>query len=349
MRDVIALRAYRRLLRAANRAEGYLCCSAESSQLVSYIRHRFRACIDAQRGLFGNAAATRRRRMLQKADQACEALSQVSTNETIKTAVAALALGVGSHAYRQHLARGMVDAVAHQERAESRGEAEDRGVSERLNRVLQNALQPYAATLRILHANLEDGSLARALTPRKAGVAVHTLSHGDDRVVVEVDDTLNRQTVYVRTQNFLCDEPTERVEMAECEELRGTMVHAAWFSVARRLTASLVEEAPLHRSRRTTVVGHGLGGAVALGVGMLLLANGFPIRNVVTFGAPKLLSCTLERVVFQLSPIRVVIAGDPLVALPTSTFEGDPFRHCGESLVLGDGQAHRRRERAPAE
>ena len=65
-------------------------------------------------------------------------------------------------------------------------------------------------------------------------------------------------------------------------------------------------------------------------------ADGFDIRNTVTFGAPKLVEGARSRLIDAVNLMRCSIAGDPLIDLPVTGDEGSPFVHFGEHLILED-------------
>jgi hypothetical protein len=87
-------------------------------------------------------------------------------------------------------------------------------------------------------------------------------------------------------------------------------------------------------TRLITVVGHSLGGAMALIVGARLIAAGFRVR-VVTFGAPRVAFCLnlalrrWLRLAEELAEYRR--AGDPVPHLPMRPF----YRHVTRGIALG--------------
>jgi pimeloyl-ACP methyl ester carboxylesterase len=172
------------------------------------------------------------------------------------------------------------------------------------------------------------------LAPARAGVTSRIVLQGPDVLYVEMDESLSKQTLYVRTDAWDVSSPLEHVETAESGIQRGTVLHAGALRIARRLLDSAIDECGLHRSRGTVVCGFGYGGAVATAMALLLHAQGFPIRNAVAFGSPRLVETVEDRHAMAINALHVSIAGDPLCEVPFSGATGNPMRHIGEALVL---------------
>lgn len=340
-----------------------------------------------------------------------EAVCSAPGNAQLTSLLQVLGAGIGSTAYQAHLESNFLALAHHNARKEDREELTEKDTGERKNRILQQATLPFAEKLLLAHrvglcdyfrkhqgdashlcAVTETGlspltkwQMVEAMVGTRVGVSAHHVKLlGDDEAVVEIDETYNRQTIYVvchrhasslrdtsvgrvgvetpsllaneggfenpsasstnwnvggdmvlSTDGFAWDEEMERVDIAETEEVRRTVFSSAFLSRAMRLCGALESETPLHRSRKTVVVGHGVGGAVALTASLLLLNRGFDLTNVITFGALKSLhGGTLERYLQRVNPIRVVLQGDPVVDFPVSGAEGRPFVHVGELLLL---------------
>eukprot|EP00796_Vickermania_ingenoplastis_P005287 gene5287-3792_t len=371
------LRAYRELYRSclvAARHSGI----GNQEGLVAYISKRFRQECELSRLQLAQAverSSPRRRQSvanqfqrflsarIDQARQLSAVMANAPDNDALISVLQVLGAGVGNASFQQHLESQFMRLAEHQVKREERREVSEEEESEQQNRLLQHALLPYAEKLLLAHraalypsttppgddgvSHLSSWQMTEAIIGSRAGVTAHHLQLGLDQAVVEIDETYNKQTIYIvcrrscdaegtarSTDGFAWNEDTERVEIAESDEIPRTVFVRSYLSQGARVCDSLEHEAPLHRSRKTVLVGHGSGGAVALVVSMLLLHRGFTINNVITFGAPKALQGTLERHVASINPIRVVLAGDPIVDLPVTGAEGDPLVHVGEILLL---------------
>jgi hypothetical protein len=220
---------------------------------------------------------------------------------------------------------------------------------------MQTAVFPYLEKLCVLNdKNLQNQStsdaMLRALAPRRAGVTLQLFPLDPHFLAVEIDETLNKQTIYISSGT---DEENDyqksvqgnehlqhRVDSAQLEQQRGTIMHLLWMNRARHCLDCLTDESGIHRARGTVVVGHGVGGAVATALAVMLQAESFPIRNLVTFGAPKVIEEIEEKHTLNLNSVRVVLAQDPLAHAPVSGAEGGLFHHIGELLVVNSKVAN---------
>lgn len=430
------VRTYRKLYRKVQEV-GSQCGLVNKSGLTAYVSHRFRLACDAHRQLLiGLMSENRvnlkglkkRRRQREIARQfreyetylsaavdhskiITENLSLAPGNPQLTSLLQVLGSGIGNTAYREHVESNFIALAQHESRKEEREELAEQGTDERKNRILQQAILPFAEKLLLAHraglrnslqshqqavshfhpvtetglSALTKWQMIEAMVGTRVGVSAHHVRLlGDDEAVVEIDETYNKQTIYVvcqrrssvdtrsssndrardpsekftgnicqdagsslssglglgkeesfSTDGFAWEEKVERVDIAESEEVRRTIFSSAFLTRATRLCNSLEAESPLHRSRKTVVVGHGVGGAVALTASLLLLNRGFDLTNVITFGALKSLQGgTLDRYLQRVNPVRVVLQGDPLVDFPVSGSEGYPFVHVGEVLLL---------------
>ncbi|RNF14181.1 putative lipase [Trypanosoma conorhini] len=361
--------AYRRLLDAVKQVTRD-CPLHRTEGLTRYVGLRFfdaaeqnrrrylqlREAADAQRGrgrrrkLQAMEAQYERfiARELQRVREVAEQILLAPGNRALTSMLQVLAAGVGNSHYQHAIERNYLHYCEFENKRVERNEADEEATAERQNRIMQHALIPYGERLLFLHrlgvkdgpgGAQEPGSLTswqvtEAIAGTRSGVSAHHMSHGKEDVVVEVDETYNKQIVYVRCEPYDWDREVERVEITESEEVRGTVFHAEYFSVAQRLCDALLAETPLHAYRSTVVVGHGVGGAVAFCLALLLHVRGFDVKNCVTLGAPKAVQQTLERYIHAISPVRVVLEGDPLIDLPVTGAEGEVFVHYGEILQM---------------
>ncbi|EPY26676.1 hypothetical protein AGDE_11148 [Angomonas deanei] len=303
-----------------------------------------------------------------------EMLPEAMGNEALMSILQVLGANVGNTSYQAALEEGFINYFHFEQKRTERNEVEEEATSEYQNRIMQQAILPYAERLLLLHRTavgehneksnlvyLSPWQVTDAIVGTRSGVTAHHMQLGHDHLVLEIDETHNKQILYVcctrydEGGSYNWEEEVERVDISESEELRKTLLHAEYLSIAHRLLEALTSETPLHTSRRTTIMGHGVGGAVGLIMGLLLSQRGFPITNTISLGAPKALQGTLERYVAMINPIRIVLAGDPLIDLPVSGAEGDLFVHLGEILLLSpegtaeDGSTTEEKEHKPEE
>lgn len=313
---------YRKLLKCSKQVSRD-CGLQNATGLEEYLGRRFREIATRNK----TARATRKSLQAQSKalDEYIVLLQCAAGNVGLTSMLQVLAGGVGNQAYQRAVEKGFVDMIRHEDEKVRRNENDDESASERQNRLVQNAVLPYAVRLASLSTNSQPSS----------SISSHTVDHGVEKLVVDIDDEINKQTIFVECGEFDVRGEVERIESMECEGLRKTVAHAEYLSIALRLFESLKEETPIHRSRACVVVGHGVGGAVGLLIGCLLHSSGFEVRNVVTLGSPKSLVVVPERLSFAINPLRIVIAGDPAPEMPVSAADGEPFIQVGEILLLG--------------
>ncbi len=81
-----------------------------------------------------------------------------------------------------------------------------------------------------------------------------------------------------------------------------------------------------------SLVGYSLGGATAVILAAYLTQDGYVVRDVLTFGQPKVTDAIGVEKLSAL-PIRRIVSGDdPIALLPT-----DQYAHCGDAIILLDG------------
>ena len=328
-----ACKSYRHLLLSANKAVSE-CNLPDGGGVVKYLAERFRSISEKNR-----RAQVKKKHLVKQlalVDHFCETLTHAPNFPELVSMLRVLGAGVGSPAYQRAIEKGLVDYVAFQQQQQEREEVDEDSTSERQNRLLQHALQPYIEKLAIIQRpGISDHDIRGLLSSGRGECSVNITTFGEkEKLVVEVDNELNKQTVYCVCPDFDWAAPLERVEVREMELLRKAIAHSDYASIADRYFQAATLEAPLHKGRTTVVVGHAVGGAVALLVGLVLHALQFDVRNVVTFGAPKPLQTVLQRDVTAVNAIRLVIGGDSRVEMPVSTDDANPFVHIGEILIL---------------
>lgn len=346
-RHVSGPAAYRRLLKSCYSA----CASSglDADAMQHYVHRRF-SQVAASPLRFDGSPAQQPKEKIRDALLISDCFHAAQGSSELSSIIQILSAGVGNEPLQRALERGFFDMVNHEAAKEARSEADEDSSSERQNQLMQQAMSPYAQRLLDLH-----DPLRAAAPPSRSTVSVHVVDHGAESLVLEIDDALNKQVFYVLSREAKIDplepmgdvddaanEPTashhdvhgEEVEVMSPETLRNTTIHAELYSIAQRLYESAIKETPMHRSRSSVVVGYGRGGAVGTAVALLLASQDYNVRNCISFGSPKALTHFMERSIFAITPIRVVIAGDARVEQPVSSAEGDPFVHVGEILIL---------------
>jgi hypothetical protein len=284
-----------------------------------------------------------------------QALFLAPGNAALTSVLQVLSAGVGNVAYQQTLEASFLSFVEFEEKRVSRNEVADDATSERQNRIMLQALLPFAERLLLVHRTaigeqnresplcyLTPWQVTESIVGSRSGVSAVHLRVGRDHIVVEVDQTYNKQVVYVcctrreggDSGSYEWAQEVERVEISESEEVQKTLFHSEFLFAATRICDALLHDSPLHPTRSTVVIGHAVGGAVGLILSLLLAQRGFEVANSISLGSPKALQGTLERYISAVNPIRLVLAGDPLVELPITGAEGTPFVHIGEILLL---------------
>lgn len=172
-------------------------------------------------------------------------------------------------------------------------------------------------------------------------VVVGSLGKTDVQYFVEHDQS-NTQYVTIRgTANARNIE--EDVEIGVHKTRTAPIPLADGFGNVARI---LYEDAAPHldKQRRTFVTGHSLGGAVAAILALHLIADGYSVDRVVTFGQPRFLTSAglKSEDVRQLESVltRVVDGNDIVPMLPRShrtVSEYGPFEHVGREIILLDG------------
>ncbi|XQJ31149.1 Lipase (class 3), putative [Leishmania guyanensis] len=380
-----SIRAYRELYRAASRSARE-CALYNSSGLLSYVSQRFGQEADKQNRQLENALRAlerhfsdqrRKKRRCAGAGRAqaklleryqrhismeidrtrilAKALYMAPGNVQLTSVLQVLSAGAGNRSYQQMMESSILSFLEHETKKTSRSEVAEDMTSERQNRIMLQALLPYAERLLLVHRTavgeqnrvssliyLTPWQVTDSIVGNRSGVSAVHLRLGRDHLVVEVDETYNKQVVYIcctrhdggDSGSYEWTQEVERVEISESEEVQKTMFHSQYLLMATRICDALLHDSPLHPTRSTVVIGHAVGGAVGLVLSLLLTQRGFEVSNTISLGAPKSLQGTLERYVAAINPIRVVLAGDPLVELPITGAEGAPFVHIGEILLL---------------
>jgi len=120
-------------------------------------------------------------------------------------------------------------------------------------------------------------------------------------------------------------------------ERLGILLHRGFEEVALSIYADL--RSYLDKESAVTLAGTSLGGAAAVILGMLLSEDGYRIREIVTFGQPKVTDEAGIREYEHLPLLRVVHRQDLVPRLPPPGVEDETlqsFRHLGPEVLLLD-------------
>ncbi|KAG5492629.1 hypothetical protein JKF63_01208 [Porcisia hertigi] len=387
-----SIRAYRELYVAASRSSQG-CALYNSSGLIDYVSRRFGQEAETHSRQLAGALRTLERRAsdpggkrrrgaatgrahakvleqyqryismeIDRTRALAQALYMAPGNPQLTSVLQVLSAGVGNQPYQQMMEASILSLIEHEAKKVSRNEVAEDVTSERQNRIMLQALLPYAERLLLVHRTavgehnressliyLTPWQVTESIIGNRSGVSAIHMRVGRDHLVVEVDETYNKQVVYVcctrqdggDSGSYEWAQEVERLEISESEEVRKTMFHSQYLLMASRIFDALLHDSPLHPTRSTVVIGHAVGGAVGLILSLLLSQRGFEVSNTISLGAPKSLQGTLERYIAAINPIRVVLAGDPLVELPITGAEGAPFVHIGEILLLSPSHSSR--------
>ena len=169
----------------------------------------------------------------------------------------------------------------------------------------------------------------------------------DELRVLEIPETSNRyaygfdsdlgvQVVAIRgtanLKNALLDLESWKIKSA----ILGINLHAGFERAADAVYEDLKPR--LKREFPIVVVGHSLGAAEAIIVGMLLARDGFNLEKIVASGLPKVTDEAGWAKYSGLPLIRVVGAYDPVPFLPPrDLYRASPYTQSGKLLMLLDG------------
>ncbi|CUG94266.1 Hypothetical protein, putative [Bodo saltans] len=220
--------AYRRLLKSCHGA-----CAASGLDVASmqhYVHQRFTQIALSPLRFDGTASPQIKKDKIHDAVLIADCFDSVQGNTELASILQILSAGVGNEPLRRNLERGFFDLVHHETAKEARNEADEDSSSERQNQLMQQAVAPYASRLLELH----DPRIAAA-PPSRSAVSVHVVDHGTETLVLEIDDSLNKQVFYVMSKEPQLD--AEDLEPMGHEE-RWLLVMAEWTCRFLRLRAT---------------------------------------------------------------------------------------------------------------
>ena len=160
-------------------------------------------------------------------------------------------------------------------------------------------------------------------------IAADNLSDNSTRIAIR--GTANLENVLLDLEFQLKFDPELKIN-----------AHKGFVTAARDIARALLPK--LDKSRSVELTGHSLGGAVAVALGMFLQQQGFEVRQIITFGQPKLTTYTGARQFSGLNIIRVSSHEDiipmvpPINAVDLSDLSNlTIYWHLGDEVVLFPG------------
>ena len=237
----------------------------------------------------------------------------------------AMLSGKGDFVYRKSLEDGVVLYMSLLQSPDFRDKLDNSHLAEKQNRIMQKALCPYTRRLALIHAGHTEHSDASIKT---------TVLEIPERVVVDIDEESGKQVIYIHCESSVEEQEIEDAPVAELEKLPGTFVHQGFYSRSQRVCEAILAETDLHRSRKTFVVGHKVGGSLATLVSCMLLGEHFEVTNTLLFGPCRAIETIKNRYVSRLNCIRASVSDDPSLHIPSSSERHQSFIHVGEALIL---------------
>lgn len=141
---------------------------------------------------------------------------------------------------------------------------------------------------------------------------------------------LKTQTIVLRgsttTQNWIQDAKFFKVEDPWA---KGVKVHKGFYQSAREVYSKARKY--INKSYATKITGHSLGGGVAILMGAYLQHHNYKVREIITFGQPRITNKQGATTLRNLPLERVTVELDLVPSLPPK-FLG--YRHFGKSLVI---------------
>jgi triacylglycerol lipase len=190
-----------------------------------------------------------------------------------------------------------------------------------------------------------DAAAVRALVGPDARIHVQDLPGVESRYFLAVSS--GAQILGVRGTANLRNAVIDSQVADELDPVLGIRLHRGF---ARATQAVLADALPrLDKDRPVRLVGHSLGGAEAVILGMHLVRQGYRVERIVTFGQPQVTNRRGGDAFADLPLLRISDDRDMVPFLPPA--EAVPFlnsyRHFGPEIVLYGGSDYRRAASRP--
>lgn len=149
------------------------------------------------------------------------------------------------------------------------------------------------------------------------------------------DRKLKTQTIVLRgsttAQNWIQDAKFFKVED---DWAKNAKVHKGFYQSAREVFG--VAKSHLYKSYDTKITGHSLGGGVAILIGAYLKHHKYKVKEIITFGQPRITNKEGAITLKHLPLERVTVELDLVPSLPPKILG---YRHFGKNLVIDHNEA----------
>lgn len=171
----------------------------------------------------------------------------------------------------------------------------------------------------------------RAAYPKTVRVA--TPGKQDVQYFIERDDKAKVQYLVVRGSANKINMKEDFADRLSEDPKLGIPVHSGFDADAQAVWADA--KPYLKKNYETRVVGHSLGGAIAVIAGAYAIQDGYKVDSIHTFGQPRLTTAEGAKKLSDLPLLRVVDENDLVPLLPPALKY--PYAHIGPEVILLEG------------
>lgn len=181
----------------------------------------------------------------------------------------------------------------------------------------------------------------RAVTRDYTNLIIREVPNSEVLYFVAKNHKLKVQVISIRGTSTLENVMLDAKSSSNDDRKLKIRLHAGFQKASREVYRDLIHRTKaLRRDYKTVIVGHSLGGAVAVILGAYLFEDQYHIRRIITFGQPKVTSEKGGKKLSYLPLVRVVNRKDMVTLLPPWTplniLDSDEYYHHGlEILLLG--------------
>lgn len=148
----------------------------------------------------------------------------------------------------------------------------------------------------------------------------------------------NTQYIVIRGTSNFANVKSDILASPVYDALSQIWLHKGFRDAALGIFQNLEKAYPrIHPEKKTVIVGHSLGGAIANILGIYLYQNNFYLDRIITYGQPKITNKKGLAAYSNLPLFRIVGAGDIITCVPpkTSVFS---FVHGGLKIKVDDSE-----------